>query len=72
MSRILVVEDEKIIRQAVKRLLERQGHEIFEADSLHVAKELNFADYDMIISDLRLPGGNGTCLLYTSPSPRDS
>jgi len=63
MSRILVVEDEKIIRQAVKRLLERQGHEIFEADSLHVAKELNFSDYDMIISDLRLPGGNGTELI---------
>jgi two-component system response regulator HydG len=63
MSRILVVEDEKIIRQAVKRLLERQGHEIFEADSLHVAKELIFSDYDMIISDLRLPGGNGTELI---------
>ncbi len=63
MSRILVVEDEKIIRQAVKRLLERQGHEIFEADSLHVAKELNFSEYDMIISDLRLPGGNGTELI---------
>ncbi len=63
MSRILVVEDEKIIRQAVKRLLERQGHEIFEADSLHVAKELTFTDYDMIISDLRLPGGNGTELI---------
>ncbi|MFT4766327.1 MAG: two-component system response regulator HydG [Oleispira sp.] len=63
MSRILVVEDEKIIRQAVKRLLERQGHEIFEADSLHIAKELTFSDYDMIISDLRLPGGNGTELI---------
>lgn len=63
MSRILVVEDEKIIRQAVKRLLERQGHEIFEAESLHVAKELTFSDYDMIISDLRLPGGNGTELI---------
>lgn len=63
MSRILVVEDEKIIRQAVKRLLERQGHEIFEADSLHTAKGLNFSDYDMIISDLRLPGGNGTDLI---------
>lgn len=63
MSRILVVEDEKIIRQAVKRLLERHGHEIFEADSLHIAKDLTFSDYDMIISDLRLPGGNGTELI---------
>jgi two-component system response regulator HydG len=63
MSRILVVEDEKIIRQAVKRLLERQDHEIFEAESLYIAKELNFSDYDLIISDLRLPGGNGTELI---------
>ncbi|MGK0247324.1 MAG: two-component system response regulator HydG [Oleispira sp.] len=63
MSRILVVEDEKIIRQAVRRLLERQGYEIFEADSLHAAKELTFSDYDMIICDLRLPGGNGTELI---------
>ncbi len=63
MSRILVVEDEKIIRQAVKRLLEREGHEIFEADSLHVAKELSLSDYELIISDLRLPGGNGTELI---------
>ena len=63
MSRILVVEDEKIIRQAVKRLLEREGHEIFEADSLHIARGLNFSEYDMIISDLRLPGGNGTELI---------
>lgn len=63
MSRILVVEDEKIIRQAVKRLLERENHEIFEADSLHVARELDFNEYDMVISDLRLPGGNGTELI---------
>lgn len=63
MSRILVVEDEKIIRQAVKRLLEREGHDIFEADSLHVAKELDFSEFELIISDLRLPGGNGTDLI---------
>ena len=63
MSNILVVEDEKIIRQAVKRLLERQGHGITEADSLNAAKEHNFSDYDLIISDLRLPGGNGTELI---------
>lgn len=68
MSRILVVEDEKIIRQAVKRLLEREGHEIFEADSLHVAKELNLSDYELIISDLRLPGGNGTELIELAGS----
>jgi len=63
MSNILVVEDEKIIRQAVKRLLERQGYDISEADSLDAAKEHTFSDYDLIISDLRMPGGNGTELI---------
>ena len=63
MSSILVVEDEKIIRQAVKRLLERQGYDISEADSLDAAKEHTFSDYDLIISDLRMPGGNGTELI---------
>lgn len=63
MSSILVVEDEKIIRQAVRRLLERQGYDISEADSLDAAKEYTFAEFDLIISDLRLPGGNGTELI---------
>lgn len=63
MSNILVVEDESIIRQAVKRLLQRQDHQVTEADSLTAAKELPLADFDLIISDLRLPGGNGTELI---------
>ena len=63
MSHILVVEDEAIIRHSVKRLLERNGFEVSEADSIDVARSLTLPDYDLIISDMRLPGGVGTDLI---------
>ncbi len=63
MSHILVVEDEAIIRQAIRRLLQRHDHEVTDVDSLDAAKEQDFSQFDMIISDLRLPGGNGTELI---------
>ncbi|MEC8444630.1 MAG: sigma-54 dependent transcriptional regulator [Pseudomonadota bacterium] len=63
MSHILVVEDEAIIRNAVKRLLQRHQHEVTEADSIDAARQLDFSDFDMVISDLRLPGGTGTDLI---------
>ena len=63
MSHILVVEDEAIIRNAVRRLLTRHNHEVTEADSIDAAKALDLTSYDMIISDLRLPGGHGTDLI---------
>ena len=63
MSHILVVEDEAIIRNAVRRLLLRHQHEVTEADSVDAAKALDLTSYDMIISDLRLPGGHGTDLI---------
>lgn len=63
MSHILVVEDEAIIRQAVRRLLQRHDHEVTDVDNLDAAKEQDLSSFDMIISDLRLPGGNGTDLI---------
>jgi DNA-binding NtrC family response regulator len=64
MHRILIVEDESVIRVALRRLLERNGYELDEASSVADA-ETNFqlTDYDLIISDLRLPGAPGTDLI---------
>ena len=36
MHKILVVEDESVIRAALRRLLERNGYNISEAGSVHV------------------------------------
>lgn len=63
MSQILVVEDESIIRLTLRRLLQRHNHEVTDVDNLDDAKAQNFSDFDLIISDLRLPGGDGTELI---------
>jgi len=63
MAHILIVEDEKVIRSALRRLLERNEYQVDEAPTLTDAKEKDLDSYDLIISDLRLPGGNGTELI---------
>jgi two-component system response regulator HydG len=64
MKQILVVEDETVIRSALRRLLERNEYLISEAGSVAEA-EANFTltDFDLVISDLRLPGAPGTDLI---------
>jgi DNA-binding NtrC family response regulator len=64
MQQILVVEDETVIRTALRRLLERSGYAVCEAGSVAEA-EGNHAlgEFDLIISDLRLPGAPGTDLI---------
>ncbi|WP_192035891.1 sigma-54 dependent transcriptional regulator [Halomonas sp. YLGW01] len=63
MSRILIVEDESIIRSALKRLLERHGHEVSEAASVAEAEALDPQRFALVISDLRLPGEPGTAMI---------
>lgn len=68
MKRILIVEDEGIIRSALKRLLERNGYQVDDAGSVQEATDsYELADYNLIISDLRLPGAPGTDLIKQSP-----
>ncbi len=65
MSRILVVEDEAIIRAALCRLLERHGYEVIEAASMEQARSLtDLPGTDLIIADLRLPGAPGTDAIH--------
>ena len=64
MSRILIVEDENIIRSALKRLLEKNGYDVGDAESVADATARHSLDsFDLIISDLRLPGAPGTDLI---------
>jgi DNA-binding NtrC family response regulator len=63
MQKILIVEDEAIIRSALKRLLARHHYEVSEADSVEDAIRLDPQRFDLVISDLRLPGEEGTALI---------
>ena len=63
MSQILIVEDEPIIQESLKRLLERQGYDVTAANSVDETENLTLNTFDLIISDLRLPGEPGTKLI---------
>src|SRR5690554_3879997 len=68
MSHILVVEDEPIIRSALRRLLERHHYQVSEAGAVHEAVEqYDLNQFNLIISDLRLPGEPGTELIRKAP-----
>lgn len=64
MSKILIVEDEAIIRTALRKLLTRNKYDVQEAASVKEATTKQKLDnFDLVISDLRLPGAPGTDLI---------
>ncbi|MEH6626788.1 MAG: sigma-54 dependent transcriptional regulator [Motiliproteus sp.] len=64
MNHILIVEDEIIIRTALRRLLERHLFQVSDAESVDQAIEnYDINSFSLIISDLRLPGRPGTDLI---------
>ncbi|ALO46991.1 sigma-54-dependent transcriptional regulator [Pseudohongiella spirulinae] len=67
---VLVVEDEQVIRTALRRLLERHGYQVSEAGSVKEGVELLAQNhYDIVVSDLRLPGAPGTDLIKATDTP---
>lgn len=64
MHRILIVEDEEVIRSSLQKLLERNGYEVEVAINIPDATHrFELTDFSLIISDLRLPGAPGTELI---------
>ncbi len=68
--KVLIVEDEQVIRMALRRLLERHDYLVSEAGSVNEATELlKIHSFDIVISDLRLPGAPGTDLIKATSTP---
>ncbi len=64
MHRILIVEDEEVIRTSLARLLSRNGYEVADAANIQDAtNRFELTGFSLIISDLRLPGSPGTDLI---------
>ncbi len=69
-NQVLVVEDEVVIRTALKRLLERHEYKVSEAGTVKESLEnFDMDEFDVIISDLRLPGAPGTDLIKATTTP---
>jgi len=63
-TRILVVDDEISMREFLGILMEREGYRVDLADSAEAAVSLlQSANYDLVISDVKMPGMDGIALL---------
>jgi putative two-component system response regulator len=64
MSRILVIDDEHVIRMLVMEILEAAGHHVTGAESAERALALlDREDFDLVVSDVVMPGLSGLELL---------
>jgi CheY-like chemotaxis protein len=60
MSRILIVDDDSSVRDAMRLWLETNGHQIVESDSGPVALQAVKSDhFDLAIVDIYMPGMDG-------------
>jgi PAS domain S-box-containing protein len=59
-GRALVVEDEADVADTLRELLEREGYDVTVAgDGAAALMAIDRSDYDLILSDLRMPGVSG-------------
>jgi two-component system, NtrC family, response regulator PilR len=64
MAHILVVDDEKSICELLEITFRKEGHRVEVAHNVEEAKRrLEGSLYDIVISDVRMPGANGVDLL---------
>jgi DNA-binding NtrC family response regulator len=64
LSRILVIDDENVIRALVMEILETAGHETTGAESAESALALlEEGEFDLVVSDVIMPGLSGLDLL---------
>lgn len=60
MSRILIIDDEPMFRELVRRFLEADGHEVIDAESGEAGLELfRRCAPDLIVTDIFMPGISG-------------
>ncbi len=66
-ARILIVEDKDSLRAMLRHALESQGHDVIEArDQAEAVQQLQVAQPSLVLSDLRLPEGDGLGVLKAS------
>jgi putative two-component system response regulator len=74
MSKILVIDDESVIRELMVEILETGGHDVAGAETAERALELldEADEYDLVVSDVIMPGLSGLELLETLRARRAS
>jgi len=61
---VLLVDDDKLVLRAVERILVAGGYTVEKAiDAQHAAREAMAGGYDLVVSDIHMPGMTGTEML---------
>ena len=64
MAKILIVDDERAIRNTLKEILEYENHQVDEAvDGAEGWEKIKNGTYDILLSDIKMPKMDGTELL---------
>lgn len=62
MSKIVVVDDSKLMRNLIQHILEQAGHQVdawAEVTAVEVADRVLASDPDLVVTDYQMPGCNG-------------
>jgi len=63
-ARVLIVDDEEIVRASCRKLLQPHGYRVSEAENAGSAlKLMETTSFDLVLSDLKLPDASGIELL---------
>lgn len=60
MRKILVIDDDKLVLESVNKILKWEGHEtVLATNASEALQKAQDNHFDLIISDIRMPGKNG-------------
>ena len=60
MKRIMVIDDDKLVRDSIQKVLLREGYEpVLTASAFEALDKVQCEKVDLIISDIRMPGMDG-------------
>ena len=64
MARVLVVDDDRLVRVTIKLALQRANHEVLEAqDGLEAIEAVDHAKVDVVVTDIIMPEVDGIGLI---------
>ena len=62
-ARIIVIDDDAVACEFLQEVLQRDGYDVSSFTSASAALKQNLADYDLLMSNIRMPGMDGLQLL---------
>ncbi len=64
MAKILIIDDDPLVRESLARVVKKMDHEAFKAESLGTAREkLPTEPFDLVFCDVHMPDGSGLDIL---------